>query len=599
MTAIAQPDTRRWAWLPVVGTWRYYTLLAAIGMLVLGPLGGITAAFMNFSIGFFVGGQVLAGILGSVVTYGYGVEGKHGANYIQTTAASVAGMMAMSALIQAMVWLGMPQPPLWQLVVYLLCIAMMAAGVGMLYTPILVERMQLTFPSGLAVANILRALTDPELLRRSVARLFGGMGAGLIGGFAAAKIGWIGAIEFSCSTLGAGLIVGARVGVPAIVGGVTFKLLTPVFISAGWLKLGEPFRKIAFLVALGMVLGAAAIDMSLILWRAIGRLASPPEAGATAVPEEQRTGPRASIPRLLGWVGIWAVATIVAGMQFFNEPLGVMLTAIVIVFIFALVNGISLGLTDWNPISSAFVVTVLILAALGLRDPALSLMAATVVFVSCSTAGDMQQDRSTGWRLGSNRALQFRFQAIGLVLGAVLAVAAAYLFMAAYPVLKLDQTAMTADQAPAHWASAMTFKFVGALRSLADPKPYQITAIWIGVGIGLVTEALRKLILRRAAWRRWAASSRAGYATDFVLDAIVLPSPYASSFGGFVNLPTSLWFGAGGIISSLINTLFKPKDGEDSLPSDMSSTSLVGGGLIAGDAIAALTLGVIGLLSVI
>ena len=599
MTAIAQPDTRRWAWLPVVGTWRYYTLLAAIGMLVLGPLGGITAAFMNFSIGFFVGGQVLAGILGSVVTYGYGVEGKHGANYIQTTAASVAGMMAMSALIQAMVWLGMPQPPLWQLVVYLLCIAMMAAGVGMLYTPILVERMQLTFPSGLAVANILRALTDPELLRRSVARLFGGMGAGLIGGFAAAKIGWIGAIEFSCSTLGAGLIVGARVGVPAIVGGVTFKLLTPVFISAGWLKLGEPFRKIAFLVALGMVLGAAAIDMSLILWRAIGRLASPPEAGATAVPEEQRTGPRASIPRLLGWVGIWAVATIVAGMQFFNEPLGVMLTAIVIVFIFALVNGISLGLTDWNPISSAFVVTVLILAALGLRDPALSLMAATVVFVSCSTAGDMQQDRSTGWRLGSNRALQFRFQAIGLVLGAVLAVAAAYLFMAAYPVLKLDQTAMTADQAPAHWASAMTFKFVGALRSLADPKPYQITAIWIGLGIGLVTEALRKLILRRAAWRRWAASSRAGYATDFVLDAIVLPSPYASSFGGFVNLPTSLWFGAGGIISSLINTLFKPKDGEDSLPSDMSSTSLVGGGLIAGDAIAALTLGVIGLLSVI
>ena len=45
---------------------------------------------MNFSLGFFVGGQVLAGILGSTVTYGYGAEGKHGANYIQTMAASVA-----------------------------------------------------------------------------------------------------------------------------------------------------------------------------------------------------------------------------------------------------------------------------------------------------------------------------------------------------------------------------------------------------------------------------------------------------------------------------------------------------------------------------
>ena len=34
----------------------------------------------------------------------------------------------------------------------------------------------------------------------------------------------------------------------------------------------------------------------------------------------------------------------------------------------------------------------------------------------------------------------------------------------------------------------------------------------------------------------------------------VLPSPYASSFGGFVNLHTSLWFGGGGILSSFVNT---------------------------------------------
>ncbi len=65
-------------------------------MLVLGPLGGVTAAYMNFSLGFFVGGQVLAGILGSAVTYGYGAEGKHGANYMQTMAASVAGMAGMA-----------------------------------------------------------------------------------------------------------------------------------------------------------------------------------------------------------------------------------------------------------------------------------------------------------------------------------------------------------------------------------------------------------------------------------------------------------------------------------------------------------------------
>ena len=105
----------RWKWLPQTGTWKYYALLAAVGIFVLGPLGGVAASFMNFSLGFFVGGQVLAGILGSTVTFGYGANGRHGANYIQTTAASVAGMSAMAVVIQAMTWLGLPQPPAWQL----------------------------------------------------------------------------------------------------------------------------------------------------------------------------------------------------------------------------------------------------------------------------------------------------------------------------------------------------------------------------------------------------------------------------------------------------------------------------------------------------
>jgi hypothetical protein len=79
-------------WLPRIGSPAYHVMLSAVAILILGPLGGISAAFMNFSIGFYVGGQVLAGILGSAVTLPYGPEGKHGANYMQTMAASVAGM---------------------------------------------------------------------------------------------------------------------------------------------------------------------------------------------------------------------------------------------------------------------------------------------------------------------------------------------------------------------------------------------------------------------------------------------------------------------------------------------------------------------------
>src|SRR6476659_7698446 len=115
--------------LPKLGSPGYHLMLAFIAVFILGPLGGITAAFMNFSIGFFVGGQVLAGILGSTVTYGYGADGKHAANFMQTAVASVAGLSGMAVLVQAMVWLGLPEPPMWQMVLYLLCIGMFGVGV--------------------------------------------------------------------------------------------------------------------------------------------------------------------------------------------------------------------------------------------------------------------------------------------------------------------------------------------------------------------------------------------------------------------------------------------------------------------------------------
>src|SRR5260370_12865920 len=80
------PSPRRF--LPRIGSPAYHVMLACVAILILGPLGGISAAFMNFSIGFFIGGQVVAGVLGSTVTLPYGPGGKHGGNYIPTTAAS-------------------------------------------------------------------------------------------------------------------------------------------------------------------------------------------------------------------------------------------------------------------------------------------------------------------------------------------------------------------------------------------------------------------------------------------------------------------------------------------------------------------------------
>ncbi len=614
--AEASPKPRLLPRLIPIDSAAYYIFLGAIAIFILGPLGGVTASYMNFSLGFFVGGQVLAGILGSTVTYFYGPEGKHGANYMQTMAASVASMAAMGVLVQAMIWLGLPSPASWKLILYFLCVGMFGVGVGMLYTPILVDRLKLTYPSGMAVASILRALTDVRLLKRSVGQLFSGIAIGLLfplllekseSWFAvsaasgvALSVALLGATKFiagtgiSTSTLGAGMIVSVRITGSAIVYGLIWTGLTPWLREMGWLAKDDPFRKFAFIFALGTIMGAALVDISLILRQAVQKLRD--AAPAEAVPEAE-AWKKTDTRRLVAWLVFWGLAMIAVAAFVMGISLKWVLLAVVFAFVMMLVNGISLGITDQNPISSAFVLSVVVMAALGLLDPIAGLLSASIVFISCAVGGDMQQDRSTGSRLGTNRVKQFRYQVIGILMGAVLTVFMAKLFMEAYPVLKVD-TFSHPDQKVAQWQSAMTYKFVGALHALTAPAAWQIPTMLLGFAFGLVVETARKVIKGNAKYAAWAKQGP-GRAFDVALDAVLLPSPYASSFAGFVELTTSLWFGAGGVLGSLWNELSErmAKTKQEDLPEDMSTTSLVGGGLIAGDALAALILGVMGLIA--
>ncbi|MCF7687921.1 MAG: OPT/YSL family transporter [Cephaloticoccus sp.] len=583
--------------LPAIGSPAYHLMLAVVAICILGPLGGISAAFMNFSIGFFIGGQVLAGILGSVVTLPYGAEGKHGANYMQTMAASVASMCGMAVLIQARHWMGLPEVPGWQMAMFYGCIGMFGGGVGMLYTPVLVDRMQLSYPSGFAVANILRALTDPQLLRRSIAKLGGGMALGYGVGLASFKVAVIGTTGLSASTVGAGMIVGARIAVPALVVALAGHMASPYLVSIGWLEAGAPYRKIGFIIALGTILGAALIDIGLILWEAGRRF----RAKQPVNPVPQEDWKRVNFWRLVLWVVCWGVAVVVVGHVVLGEPLRFLLIGVGLCFLFVLVNGISLGISDSNPISSAFVLTVFILAALGLTSPGTGLMCASILLIACSVGGDMQQDRSTGWRLGTNRVTQFRYQMIGIVFGACFAVVLAKIFLQAYPVLTLDQFGHEVEGAQ-KWQSAMTYKFVGALRGITTHQPHIMKALWLGISIGLVTEVIRKLMKRNPRYQAFRDGSTTGRTTDFLLDAVFIPSPYASSFGGFVELVTVYWWTAGGVFGSLYDSFNKRNQksaADDALPADMSTMSLAGGGLIAGDSLAALSVGIYGLLSTV
>src|SRR4029077_4921595 len=185
-----------------------------------------------------------------------------------------------------------------------------------------------------------------------------------------------------------------------------------------------------------------------------------------------------STGRLAAWVILWGIALVLCGTVLLGQPLGFVLVALALVFLFVFVNGISNGISDSNPISSAFVISVLLMSALGLRSPTVAMMAASILLVSCTVGVDMQQDRSTGWRLHSNRAIQFRYQAVGILMGAVLCVLFAKFFLTQYPVLRIDKFSNPTLDA-GKWQSAMTFKFVGAICSLGPRVPFKIAALAI------------------------------------------------------------------------------------------------------------------------
>ncbi|MBV9190911.1 MAG: OPT/YSL family transporter, partial [Betaproteobacteria bacterium] len=359
-------STPRFGFLPAINTRGYYILLALVAIFILGPLGGVAAAYMNFSLGFFIGGQVLAGILGSVVTFGYGAEGRHGANYMQSMAASVAGMAAMGVLIQTMIWLGLAEPPTWQLIAYFLCIGMLGVGLGMLYTPLVVDRMQLKYPSGFAVANILRALSDPTILKRSISKLGSGMGLGIGITLAAEKggVAFLNAISFSSSNFGAGMIVGARIGVPAITVGLIGLALTPWLREIGLLGPHDPWRKVGFLISLGTILGAAIVDLTIVAKEALARS----RATVTQPPVVQEEWKKVDTSKLVMWVAFWAIAVVIVSASL-GVPVGYAVLGVALASIFVLINGISIGISDSNPISSAFVVGVTVMALAGLTKP--------------------------------------------------------------------------------------------------------------------------------------------------------------------------------------------------------------------------------------
>src|SRR6185295_10146784 len=104
---------------------------------------------------------------------------------------------------------------------------------------------------------------------------------------------------------------------------------TPYLVKIGWLQPGATFRKIGFIIALGTILGAAILDVGIILFQAVMRFRNP----AVEPKKEEEDWKRVNVWKLITWVLFWGIAIVVVGNLLLHQPLKYLIVAVLLSFL--------------------------------------------------------------------------------------------------------------------------------------------------------------------------------------------------------------------------------------------------------------------------
>src|SRR5205823_11901202 len=117
----------------------------------------------------------------------------------------------------------------------------------------------------------------------------------------------------------------------------------------------------------------AILDITLVAREAMARHRST----VAQPPVQQEEWKRMDTRKLLAWAVVWGIAVIGVSASI-GVPVGYAVLGVFLACIFVLINGISVGISDSNPISSAFVVGLTVMALAGLTNPIVGLLAGAI-----------------------------------------------------------------------------------------------------------------------------------------------------------------------------------------------------------------------------
>lgn len=426
-----------------------YREITARGI-ALGIVQGVlmTAAFTyaGLKLGFGVGGSSVAAIMGFVVLRGILRNGTIVENNVNQTVASGINTASSGVIftLPALLLLGLEFD--WRMMV-LAAVAGSFMGIVVII-PLrkqMVELDRLRFPSGTAVATLLKAAGSGK--EKAVLLLIGTIlsALGVVGlemGFVPEDVPvgeWIGAPDYlqiaiyaSLMNLGAGLLSG-RGGLAFFFGGVlAWWFLAPVAVGLEWVPVegavdvlyGEMFRPLGIGILIGGALMGVVLSFPAIK-AAVGSLKSAVKTSGDGPGNDE-------LPVQVLYGGLVASAVALVAVVWLLDPslgpvriLAAGILGTTWIAVAGLIVAQATGMTDISPLSGLALIAVTLMLGVtgaigasggGLEDPVVqgavvvAVAVGVAVCVATSQCADMMQDLKTGHLVGARPAAQQKVQ---------------------------------------------------------------------------------------------------------------------------------------------------------------------------------------------
>jgi len=392
---------------------------------------------------------------------------------------------------------------------------------------------QLPFPTGTASAETLRSLfTAGETAAKKAKALFISMGVGVLVAwlrdgmseffpklwalpnylpldkwFRAAGLegpatvvdsrGYTFSFELSTIMVGAGAIMGIRVGVSLLVGALlAYGVFAPWMHHlpdghGGMVINALGYRGIVSWTVWGGVslMTTAALLNFFMQWRTLVRAFSGLAGLFKKRDANAEEDPLARIEVPTSWfvagVGLAGAATVAIIAWAFNIPVWLGVLSVLISAILAIVACRATGETDTTPIGALGKITQLTYGALIPQNMTANLMTANVTSSIAAASADLLTDLKSGYLLGANPRRQFLAQFSGVFMGALVSVPVFYM-------LAPTPDSVGNDRFPA--PSAQVWKAVAELlgKGVHALHPTMIWAMGIGGAAGIIITLLEK-----------------------------------------------------------------------------------------------------------